>query len=260
MKANRLMAIATLTSISLCLPIKAEDLNDLNQLLSTKKCSQCDLTGSGLVMSNLTGAQLQGANLVSANLSQANLMGADLSGANLTGASLHGANLTGANLTGANLNGTDLRNAYLANTILQDVDLDAAYLEGVKAISENAATPEQFHRWGVRESEKGNYQAAMAHYQRAISIDSEFAPAYLGIGILQHRFDNDAAAQKNTKIAMELFKQQKHKLGYKTASNFQKQMKLIREAEENVASRERGASNVGKFMGGIGSLLLKLML
>ncbi len=260
MKTNILMAIATLTTITISLPIKAEDLNDLNQLLSTKQCAECDLSGSGLVMSNLTGAQLQGANLVSANLSQANLTGADLTGADLTGASLHGANLTGANLTGANLNGTDLRNAYLANTILQDVELDRAYLDGVKAIAPDAATPEQFHRWGVREAERGNYQAAMAHYQRAISIDPEFAPAYLGIGIIQHRFDNDRAAQKSTKIAKDLFKKQKHKLGYQTALNFQKQMTLIKQAEENAANRERGASNVGKFMGGIGSLLLKLML
>ncbi|MFM6437017.1 MAG: pentapeptide repeat-containing protein, partial [Microcystis panniformis] len=67
-----------------------EDLNHLQQLLSTRQCPQCDLSGSGLVQSNLVGAKLNGANLVGANLSQANLSGADLSGANLTSASLFG--------------------------------------------------------------------------------------------------------------------------------------------------------------------------
>ncbi|GAB4540586.1 MAG: hypothetical protein Tsb0014_31920 [Pleurocapsa sp.] len=253
-------AIATLTTITISLPTQAESLNDLNQLLATKQCSQCDLSSAGLVMSNLSGAQLQQANLVNANLSQANLTGADLSGANLTGASLNGANLTGANLTGANLTGTDLRNSYLSNANLGDVDLNTAYLQGARGISETAATPEQFHRWGVKEAEKGNYEAAIAHYQTAIKLDPEFAPAYLGLSMIQYRFDNRNAAQQNVGIAAKLFKKQKHKLGYQTAMNFQERMELIRQAEENSANRERGASNFGKFMGGVGSLLLKLLI
>ncbi len=260
MKASVLAAITTLSTIAISVPIQAENLRDLNQLLGTKKCSQCDLSNSGLVMANLTGAELQQANLISANLSQANLMGADLSGADLTGASLYGANLTGANLTGANLTGTDLRNAYLGNTNLTDVDLNTAHLQGVRGISDDAATPEQFHRWGVREAEKGNYDAAIAHYQRAIKKDPEFAPAYLGLALIQFRFDNQTAAQKNAQTAAELFKQQEHQVGYQTALNFQQQVEMIRQAEENAANRDRGASNVGKFMGGVGSLLLKLLL
>ena len=260
MKTNIIGAIATLTTIGISLPLQAENLSDLNQLLGTKKCPQCDLSGSGLVMANLTGAQLQDANLVSANLSQANLSGANLSGANLSGASLYGANLSGANLSGANLTGTDLRSAYLGNTNLTGVDLDLAYLDGIKGISQDAATPEQFHRWGVREVERGNYQAALGHYQKAINLDSEFAPAYLGIGIIQYRFDNRAEGQKNVEIAAKLFEEQEHTLGQQTAQEFQQRMDLIRQAEENVANRERGASNFGKFMGGVGSLLLKLLL
>jgi uncharacterized protein YjbI with pentapeptide repeats len=259
MKAS-VFVITTLSTIVISIPSQAENLSDLNQLLGTKKCSQCDLSSSGLVMANLTGADLKQANLISANLSQANLIGADLSGADLTGASLNGANLTGANLTGANLTGTDLRNSYLGNTNLTDVDLNTAYLEGVRGIADNAATPEQFHRWGVREAERGNYEAAIAHYQRAIKQDLEFAPAYLGLAIIQFRFDNQIAAQKNARTAAELFKKQEHKVGYQTALNFQQQVEAIRQAEENVANRDRGASNVGKFMGGVGSLLLKLLL
>jgi tetratricopeptide (TPR) repeat protein len=153
-----------------------------------------------------------------------------------------------------------LRNSYLTNANLANVDLDTAYLDGVKGIANNAATPEQFHRWGVREGEKGNYTAAIAHFNQAIQIDPEFAPAYLGLGLIQYRFDNRIAAQQNVGIAAKLFKMQKHQLGYKTATDFQQKMTLASEIEANNANRERGASNIGKFLGGVGSLLLQLML
>ncbi|WP_019508447.1 pentapeptide repeat-containing protein [Pleurocapsa sp. PCC 7319] len=260
MKTKLFTVIATLITATISLPIQAESLSDLNQLLNTKKCSQCDLINSGLVQANLTRADLVQADLTGANLSQANLMGADLRGANLSGASLHGANLSGANLTGANLAGTDLRNAYVGNTDLSEVDLDSAYLEGIKGISETAGTPEQFHRWGVQEVERGNYNAAIAHYRRAIKVDPEFAPAYLGLGIVQYNFDHRAEAKKNTQIAAKLFKKQEHQLGYQTATNFQQQMALIQKAEENAEKNQGGIGHVGKFMGSVGSLLLQLLL
>jgi uncharacterized protein YjbI with pentapeptide repeats len=253
-------AIATLITIVISLPTQAENPSHLTQLLSTKKCSQCDLSNAGLVMADLTGSDLSGANLANANLSQANLVGANLSGANLAGASLNGVNLNGANLSGANLSGTDLRNSYLTNTNLTDVDLDTAYLDGVRGIANNAATPEQFHRWGVRESERGNYTAAIAHFNRAIEIEREFAPAYLGLGLIQYRFDNRSAAQSNVGIAAKLFKQQKHELGYKTATDFQQKMTLASQIEANNAKKATSAGNIGKFLGGVGSLLLQLML
>ena len=255
MKTKLFTVIAVLITVTISLPTQAESLSDLNQLLNTKKCSQCDLINSGLVQANLTRADLVQADLTGANLSQANLTGADLREANLTGASLHGANLSGANLTG-----TDLRNAFVGNTDLSEVDLDSAYLEGIKGISETAATPEQFHRWGVQEVERGNYNAAIAHYRRAIKLDPEFAPAYLGLGIVQYNFDHRAEAKKNTQIAAKLFKKQDHQLGYQTATNFQQKMALIQKAEENAEKNQGGIGHVGKFMGSVGSLLLQLLL
>ena len=260
MKSSLLKVLATISIITIAIPSKAESLTDLTQLLNTKKCSRCDLSNSGLVQANLTGANLFQANLAGANLSQANLTGADLRGANLTGASLHGANLTGANLAGVNLTGTDLRNAYIGNTILTEVDLDVARVEGIKGIAETAATAEQFHRWGVKEFERGNYNAAVSHYRKAINIDPEFAPAYLGLGMIQYNFDRRQEAAQNTKIAAKLFKKQEHELGYKTATNFQQKMALIKKAEENAAQKEGGLGHVGKFMGSIGSVLLQLLL
>ena len=258
MKLQLLAVITLLTTI--VVPAQAENLTDLNQLLGSKKCSECDLSDAGLVQADLIGSDLTAANLAGANLSQANLKGANLTGANLAGASLHGANLTGANLTGANLTGTDLRNAYVNNANLDGVDLDSAHLNGIKGLAATAATAEQFHRWGVREAENGNYKGAIANYQKAIKIDPELAPAYLGLAIIQFNFDYRGAAQKNTQMAMDLFKKQEHKLGLQTATNFKTKMTMIQEAEENMAAKEGGHGQIGKFMGSVGSLLLQFLL
>lgn len=259
MKPQLLSVITGLITITV-FPVCAESLGDLNQLLSTKQCSQCDLSNAGLVQANLSGANLLQANLAGANLSQANLSGANLTGANLAGTSLYGANLTGANLTGANLTGTDLRNAYVGNTNLSQVDLDSANVEGIKGLATTAASAEQFHRWGVREAERGNYNRAIAHYEKAIQLDPELAPAYLGLAIIQYNFDRRAAAKQNTAIAAKLFKQQKHELGHKTAMDFQQKMALIQKAEENAVEQEGGMGHIGKFMGSVGSLLLQFLL
>lgn len=262
MKISIITSIIALTTASLPLasPLQAENLSHLNQLLATKRCHECDLSDSGLIHANLAGAELNNANLAGANLSQANLAGANLTGADLTGASLYGANLTGANLTGANLAGTDLRNAYLRNTILENVDLDRANLNGVKGISEEAGTPEQFHRWGVREADRGNYRAAIAHYNRAIAIDSEFAPAYLGLGVVYYRADFKTRALENTQVAIALFENQENELGQSTSQEFLDNMELASQIEASLEERNKNGSNFGKFMGGIGSLLLQLML
>ena len=255
-----LSAIVTLTTITLSLPTQAENITHLNQLLGTKQCSQCDLSNAGLVLANLSGAKLEGTNLTQANLSQANLAGADLRGANLAGASLYGANLMGANLTGANLTGTDLRNAYLTNANLTDVDLNTAYLEGVKGIPEYAGTPEQFYRWGVREAQRGNHRGAIAHYNRAINIDREFAPAYLGLGLTQYHLDQREKAKISGELAAKLFEKQKNQLGYQATQEFLQRIEIASQIEEKQAENEQGATNFGKFVGGVGSLLLKILL
>ena len=61
--------LATTLFFSLSTPLLAENLSHLSQLLSTKECPFCDLSGSGLVMSNLAGAKLNGANLSQAAIS-----------------------------------------------------------------------------------------------------------------------------------------------------------------------------------------------
>jgi uncharacterized protein YjbI with pentapeptide repeats len=253
MKPQLLTVIVLISAIAA--PVQAENLSNLNQLLGTKKCPQCDLSNAGLVQADLMGSHLVGANLTDANLSQANLKGADLRGANLSGTSLYGANLTGANLRDANLTGTDLRNAYVDRANLTGVDLESAHVDGIKGLAASAASAEQFHRWGVREAESGNYQGAIANYHKAIQLDPELAPAYLGLAIIQYNFDYRGAAQNNTQMAINLFKKQKHELGLQTATNFQQKMTLIQEAENNVAKQGGGHGQVGKFMGSIGSFI-----
>lgn len=63
----------------------------VSQLLKTKQCSMCTLSGANLSATNLIGANLIKADLSGANLSNANLLGANLLGANLSNANLSGA-------------------------------------------------------------------------------------------------------------------------------------------------------------------------
>jgi uncharacterized protein YjbI with pentapeptide repeats len=104
---------------------------DMDKVLSTKQCQNCDLTmedlsgttlaevdlsnanlsGAKLTKTDLSNANLTGANLTEADLSNANLFGANLTNANLLKANLFGANLTDANLTGAHMFGANFSNA-----------------------------------------------------------------------------------------------------------------------------------------------------
>jgi uncharacterized protein YjbI with pentapeptide repeats len=200
-KTNFLFLTAILSIVASALPVRAENLEDVRRLLSTRECNQCELSGTGLVTSNLAGAKLNGANLSGANLSQSNLSGADLSGANLAGASLYGANLVGANLAGAILDGTDLRNAYLTGANLLGTKLDTAYVQGASGIPDYAGTPQQFYGWGLVESKKGNHLAAIDHYDRALDISPDFAPAYLARGIANYRMGRQNKAQQDAKCS-----------------------------------------------------------
>jgi hypothetical protein len=104
-------------------PITTEVGNDLDKLIETNWCPECDLSGA-----NLGGADLYAANLYDANLRMANL-----TGANLRGANLRKANLTEANLTEANLYGSDLHGANFDGVIGADftgaLNVPAKYLK-----------------------------------------------------------------------------------------------------------------------------------
>jgi uncharacterized protein YjbI with pentapeptide repeats len=250
-----IFAVFIFTSL-LGLPVKAESIEDLNQLLATKKCSLCDLSGAGLVMANLSGANLVGANLAGANLAGANLAGANLSGANLAGTSFNGANLTGANLAGAVLNGTDLRNAYLSNANFLATKLDQAYLQGAIGIPNNAGTPQLFYGWGLLETQKGSYKAAISHYDKALSLDPDFAPGYLGLSLAYLRLGNEAAAKQNAEYAVALFKQQENPSGIEASENVIKNLDALEEARK----REAGTPQLDSIVRGVAGLALQFLL
>jgi hypothetical protein len=72
--------------------------DNINTLLTTNFCKECDLEGA-----NLGGGELTGVDLSRADLIDANLESAALTNANLTNAILDSADLDSADLTGASL-------------------------------------------------------------------------------------------------------------------------------------------------------------
>ncbi len=118
---------------------------DLERLLRTGVCYQCDLRGvdlrgrdlsnSRLGRSDLSGADLRQANLRSANLGCATLDNAHLEGANLEGAVLREARLYGVDISSVRLAGADLRDADLSHL---DVDMDLEWVDLTGVLLEGA--------------------------------------------------------------------------------------------------------------------------
>lgn len=236
-------------------PSRAEDANQLQQLLSTNQCNFCDLSRAGLVQSNLSGARLSGANLQGANLSQANLSGADLSGANLTDATLFGANLTGANLRGAILNGTDLRNAYLVNADFGGKTLEKTFLRGAIGIPLEAATPELFYTLGIADAREGKNAEAIENFNQALTMNPDFAPAYLGRAIANFRLGNNTLAADDARTASTLFEHQNNPDGHKVAEDFIQAMEIALKPKKQPGQ----TSTLDRIVQGIGSVLLQFV-
>ncbi|NEQ43720.1 MAG: hypothetical protein F6K00_09255 [Leptolyngbya sp. SIOISBB] len=93
---------------------------DIQQLLQTNTCEDCDLAGANLRGLNLQEAQLQGANLQGALLNFSDLTRADLSGANLQGAEISGTTFQGANLQAADLTDAIVTNVCPTDAAVSD--------------------------------------------------------------------------------------------------------------------------------------------
>jgi uncharacterized protein YjbI with pentapeptide repeats len=217
MKFTPIASVTLLTTLSLTNTAFAANPEHTRQLLSTRQCPQCNLTDAGLVMANLPGADLTGADLSRANLSRANLIGADLRGANLMGASLHGANLTGANLSGANLTAADLRGAFLSQANLVGTNLANANLLGAIGLPTYTGNAEDFYRWGMAEAERDNHQKALELLNQALTMNPDYANAYLGRGMVQFNQGDRLAALADTKKASELYTTQGNQQGVQVA-------------------------------------------
>ncbi len=251
-----LPAIVVAWPLFLSTPARAENLDQVQQVLSTRSCPQCDLSNAGFVFANLSKANLQGADLSNANLSRANLSQADLSGANLTGASLYGANLTGAKLNSAILVGADLRNAYLMNAQVTGINLAQANLQGIVGLPTQVGHADDFFSWAIAASDAKQYGRAIENYTQAIAINPQLGAAYLGRGMALYRIGNRGSALQDSKQAAQLFEATGDDEGLKAATAFSA---LIEKPEKDELAGNR-VGNVVSSVFSLGLSALKLLL
>ena len=200
--------VSLLATAALALPAQAENLQQTQQLLSTRQCPKCDLTRTGLAFARLDYANLAGADLRGANLSRAELQGADLRGADLSGATLFGANLSGAKLDGAILRATDLRSAYMSGITHQGAVLENTLLQGTIGLPQTVGAAEEFYRWGLEDAQQGNHPRAVENFSQAIDRKPSLANAYLGRAFSRLQTVDKQGATEDTATAEQLFKAQ----------------------------------------------------
>ncbi len=112
---------------------------NIDSLVMTNKCVDCNLTGADLNRLNLSGADLRGA-----DLSNATFLLADLSDANLSGAILKGTVFGGADLAGADLRKADLRGVKMAGAYLVGCKFDGSFSE--VSVSDDSARLETIEK------------------------------------------------------------------------------------------------------------------
>lgn len=244
--------IAIALTLGLAASAIAEDLAHVQQLLATKKCVGCDLTGAGLVLASLPGADLSNANLAGANLSQANLAGANLAGANLVGVTLSGANLAGANLQGANLVGVDLSHAYLVGANLTDANLETANIRDAIGLSIDVGTAEQFYQWAMEAGKQKRYELSLRYFNQALIRNPNYAEAFLGRGMSRIQLGDNQGALDDIDGAAILFENQGDLVN---AEETQKLAEALRTPPD-----KRDGGNFGQALLGVAGGLLQMFL
>ncbi len=252
MKLKSLTISALLLTI--VVPAQAENLDHVQQLIATKQCQSCDLSGAGLVLARLTGANLNQANLAGANLSQAVLSGANLSGANLAGASLYGADLSGAKLTGADLSGADLRGAFLSGADLTGARMVNAALQGAIGLPSTAGDAEDFYRWALEATKQHSYEKAIAHFNQVIVRKPDHAMAYFGRAIARLELGEKDGAVQDSEFASTLFSQQGQK------ENAEAAQKLVQSIKNPPKEQKESNGGLGQSLISVVGGLLQLLL
>jgi len=97
------------------------------------------------------------------------------------------------------LTGADLRGAYLNNANLDNTKLDTAYVQGAVGIPSSAGTPELFYGLGMVEGKQGRTSAAIENFNKALTINPEYAPAYLARAMAHYRLGQNALAAQALK-------------------------------------------------------------
>jgi tetratricopeptide (TPR) repeat protein len=234
---------------------RAENLDHIRQLLSTKQCQNCDLQGASLVMANLQSASLSNANFQQANLSRVNLIGADLRNAKLAGSSLSGANLGGADLSGADLRNTDLRGTVFTGAILTGTLLDGATLQAAIDLPSTIGTAEQYYQWATDSTRQKRYDIAIDQFNQSLLRNPVHAPSYFGRSIAKFEIGDRKAAIVDMGQANELFKTQGDKAGLESSDRILLEMKKPIESSEG-----RGGNGLGMSMINIVGGLLRVFL
>ncbi len=253
----RTLAIATLLTTTALVPTaNAEDLQHLQQLLSTNACQRCNLTRAGLVQADLAYADLTGADLRGANLSRANLSYTDLTGANLSGAALFGANLTGARLTNAQLNGTDLRGAYMVDADLAGANLDSTLLRGAIGLPPNVLGAQNLYKWGVAEADRGNYEGAIENYSHAIEVDPNFGQAYMDRALAYAQIGDYPKARADSAKAGELFSAAGNSEAVLLSQRFNETLEAV---EKRKRKKGGGGGGFLNFLGSLSSFVLPFL-
>ncbi|MEB3210786.1 MAG: pentapeptide repeat-containing protein [Leptolyngbyaceae bacterium] len=220
MKKAFVTSLAAIALVGWVTPAHANNLVQIQQLLSTRSCEGCNLSRAGLVYANLSDASLQRANLRQANLSQADLSGANLSYADLAGAVLYSANLAGADLRGADLRGADLRGAFVQGANFDGALLDGASIMGAYGLPETIATPEILFQWGLLEAEEGNYELAIQYYTRSLQSHPDSAEIYLARSLALFNWGDPETAYNDARRAEQLFMEEGNTVGQQNAALF----------------------------------------
>lgn len=253
MKITNIIPLAVLSTLCFTPVATAENVQHIRQLLSTKQCPGCDLSGAGLVMANLPNANLSQARLTRANLSRAILTYADFSGADLRGTSFFGADLSGANFKGADLRGADLRGAYLVNADLTDAQLEGANLQGSIGTPASVLKVEDVYNWGVAAAQQNNLPKAIEFFNQALALNREFAPAYLARSVVQLQMGRTRPARADAEIASQLFAAQNNVPAFETSQQLLAQIELV----ENPP--KQGGSNILQAITSLGLAILQFM-
>jgi len=118
-------ALVSCVAFMICLTAQATQAfqsPDVEKLLKSGTCRNCDLAGALLETESLNGIDVTGANLVAATFD----------GASLKDAVFRNADLAGVDFGEANLTRADLRESVLTGAILRDTNLTAANLTGAE--------------------------------------------------------------------------------------------------------------------------------
>jgi uncharacterized protein YjbI with pentapeptide repeats len=143
--------------------------SDLNNLLDTKQCKDCDLVGACLSNAQLGGAKLDGADLSFTDLFDAYLDKSEMIGVNLFGASLDETSLVSANLSNAILSSAKGK-AKLEYAIL----IDAQILGGDTNLSYS-----WFNYADLRSADFSKAYIYNGHFREAFLQDAKFIDSIL---------------------------------------------------------------------------------